>query len=456
MLWRWIFTVPSLMASRLAISLVRRPLAAMRTISSSRGVRPGFGPCIVASRRSKVSSARPESCFSSHCSPACTLRTHCTNSCGASSFNTMPRTPSRKASRTSSSSIVAASRTTRVGSICWCSALSTSSPFLRGMWMSRIRMSGRCCCTAARASSPFTQRATTSKSPSNWNRLCRPSSTIGWSSATTRRIVMLGALRGGREPDLQASAGGGRADGQLASQRVDALLQHDGAKLEPGESLMVVEPVEREAAPVVGNRDPHVAALCLHGHTNLGSAGVSSGVDERLLHDVADVVGQGIGRSVRLRELQLYLQAPHALEPLDQLPQACIEGRVSRCGAEGVERLVADEEAQIALLFHDEPLDLRESFPGRLGLRLEEALRALELQSRAGKRLQHAVVQVAGEALALLRGRSLPHLARQQKMVQGLGDLARDNLAQAEVVGARPALVEEQQASPHALAAHGH
>src|SRR2546426_103223 len=39
MLWRWIFTVPSRTNNRVAISLLRRPVATSRTISSSRPVR---------------------------------------------------------------------------------------------------------------------------------------------------------------------------------------------------------------------------------------------------------------------------------------------------------------------------------------------------------------------------------------------------------------------------------
>src|SRR2546426_6171186 len=90
---------------------------------------------------------------------------------------------------------------------------------------------------------------------------------------------------------------------------------------------------------------------------------------------------------------------------------------------------VPDEEAQVPLLVGDQVLDLSQSLARRCWLLVQKPLRGLELQGRAGERLQHAVVQVAGEAYALLGRGGLPQLAREQQVIQGLGEVASHDLA---------------------------
>ena len=185
---RWILTVPSLMLSLSATSLLRRPPAIMRVMAISRGVSVRPASRAPASRRSILSSARPKDRRSIHCSPACTFLTHWTSMCGAISFSTMPRTPRRIASTTASSSTSAVRSTTRTGNCSFRTSRSTARPSRPGMRMSRIRRSGWCSRAARRASSPSRHRATTVKSGSAWKSRSSPSRTRGWSSAMTRRM----------------------------------------------------------------------------------------------------------------------------------------------------------------------------------------------------------------------------------------------------------------------------
>src|SRR6059058_2164048 len=446
MLWRWILTVPSVTPSRRASSRLRRPLATMRTISISRGVRrppPARPP---ASRRSSVSSTRLESCFSSHCSPACTFRTHSTRSWGASSLSTTPRTPSRSA---------AASTTTLVGSFSRRSVRRISSPSPRGMRRSRIRMSGRCRRTATSVSSPLIQRATTWKSGSRRNRLSSPSSTMGWSSASARWTVMSGVDAAIRQRDLEVGTVFRRIDLERPTERLHPLLEQHRPQLQRCQRRVVVMPVEGEPVTVVGHRDAHLTVLSPQGDAHLRRAGVAGRVDQGFLDDVADFVRQAVGdaRAQRVQQ-QFDLQPPHALKPAYQLAQALVQARLAGHRAEGAEFRIADEEAEVTLLFSDQPLDLRQTFSGRLLMGLPEPLHRFELQGRAGQRLKDAVVQVARQADALFRGGGLLQSPGQQKVIHGGGHVPGDNLAQYQVIRRERALVEREEASVDALPVH--
>src|SRR3989441_9670806 len=349
------------MARRFAMSPVRRPLASMRTISSSRGVRPGVWSRPAASRRSRASSARLDSCVSSHCSPAWTLRTHSTRRPGADSFSTIPRTPRRSASSTWSSSSAPASRTTFVRGLSFCSSRRISNPSLRGMWTSRIRTSGRWQRTAARVSSPFTQRATTWKSGSSWKRLVSPSSTIGWSSARTRRMGTLPSRPRAGEADVEAGATRARVDRQRPAQGVDPFLQHDRTELPGVQSLVVEVSLEREAAAVVSDDDVHPAVARGQRHAHRGGTRVPCRVRQRLLHEVANVIREVVRRAVQLLELDSDPEAPHVFQPLCHQAQPRLQSHVAGRGAQGIECPVPDEEAQVPLLVGDQVLDLSQS-----------------------------------------------------------------------------------------------
>src|SRR3989442_15208569 len=345
MLCRWILTVPSLRPSRRASSRLRRPLATMRTISISRGVRTLLPARPPASRRSSVSSTRLESCFSSHCSPACTFRTHSTRSWGASSLSTTPRTPSRNASRISSSSSAAASSTTLVGSFSRRSVCKISKPSPRGMRRSRIRMSGRCRRTATSVSSPLIQRATTWKSGSRRNRPSSPSSTMGWSSASTRWTVMSGVDAAIRQRDLKVGAVFRRIDLEHPVERLHPLLEQHRPQLEGCQRRVVVMPVEGEPVTVVGHGDAHLTVLSPQGDAHLRRAGVAGPVYHGFLDDLADFICQAGGDSpAQVLQQQFDLQPPHALKTAHQLPQALGPAHPSRPRDHGGQPRVADEE----------------------------------------------------------------------------------------------------------------
>src|SRR5437870_3839349 len=65
-----------------------------------------------------------------------------------------------------------------------------------------------------------------------------------------------------------------------------------------------------------------------------------------------------------------------------------------------------------------------------------------------------SAVPIAGEAYALLGRGGLPQPAREQQVIQGLGEVAAHDLTQHEIVGDETALVQNEQAPVHGFAAH--
>ena len=98
-------------------------------------------------------------------------------------------------------------------------------------------------------------------------------------------------------------------------------------------------------------------------------------VDQGFLDDVAEFVRQAVGDSrAQVLQQQFDLQPPHALKTAHQLAQALVQAHLAGRRADGDELRVADEEAEVTLLFSDQPLDLRQALTGRLLMGPPEAL----------------------------------------------------------------------------------
>ena len=85
---------------------------------------------------------------------------------------------------------------------------------------------------------------------------------------------------------------------------------------------------------------------------------------------------------------------------------------------------------------------------------LPEALHRFELEGRAGQGLKDAVVQVARQADALFRRGGLLQSPRQQVLIQRGGHVARDDLAQYQVIRREGALIEREEMPSGALPLH--
>src|SRR5439155_531929 len=95
-----------------------------------------------------------------------------------------------------------------------------------------------------------------------------------------------------------------------------------------------------------------------------------------------------------------------------------------------------------------------QALTGRLLMGLPEALHRFVLEGRAGQGLKDAVVQVARQADALLRCGGLLQSPRQQVMIQRGGHVARDDLAQYQVIRREGVLIEREEMPSGALPLH--
>ena len=179
------------------------------------------------------------------------------------------------------------------------------------------------------------------------------------------------------------------------------------------------------------------------------------GVNQALLDDAADIVRQPVARPViHTVQLQLHAHTPEALEPVNQLAQVAAQACVWGHQAEGAELGVANEDAQVALLVDDEPLDRRQSVARRPGVRVPQTLHRLELQGRPGQRLQHAVVQVPKQPDALLGSRGLAYPPGQQRLINRGRHFVRDDLTEQQVIPRHARLVERKEVSAQAFTVH--
>ena len=153
--------------------------------------------------------------------------------------------------------------------------------------------------------------------------------------------------------------------------------------------------------------------------------------------------------------LQVHPQVPFALDALDQLGQAAGEavGRRRRPPRRRLQLL--DEEAEVALLGGDQALHLGQPLAALDDVLVEQAAGGGEPQGDAGERLQRAVVEVAGEADALLGGRQLEQPPGEEEVVEAAGGDPGDDLGEDQVVGGHPRAVEEEQAALEGLAGEG-
>src|SRR5437867_3536056 len=366
------------MNNRSAISLLRRPEATMRTISSSRAVTTLATSREAASRRNSVSRARLTERFSNHCSPACTLRTHCTRKRGAISLSTTPGAPRRMASTTSSSSSAAVRTTTRVGSFSSRIWRSTSRPSFAGMRRSSTTTSGRCLRTAARAASPSRQRATTLMSCSAENSCSNPSRTRGWSSASTSLMAMAYSGPGERQVDVEARPRIGRVNSQGSSQGGNPPLQRDRPEFHLGQPRVVIAAAKGKPTAVIGHYDAHMLVLGLKGDADSGGLRMPGGVEEGFADNEVDLLRQVAGKlHVRFAHAQFDAQVPFALNPLSQLLQTDSQPalRLGRDKPQGLH--FPDEQAQTALLTGDQRLEVPQTFLGRQRILVQQALHRL-------------------------------------------------------------------------------